>query len=935
MAELPSAYDPKLVEQRIYSFWEQHDLFQANPLSSKPPFCIVMPPPNVTGVLHMGHALVSTLQDVLVRYKRMCGYETLWVPGTDHAGIATQTVVERQLLAQYGKRRQEFSREEFLREVWAWKEKSERKIIAQIKSLGCSCDWSKYCFTMDEPRNRAVRTMFKKLFDADLIYRGHYLVNWDPVAQTALADDELEYEERDAVLWTVRYPLEDGSGSVCVATARPETLFGDTALAVHPQDDRHAAWIGRRAVLPLVGRAIPIIADRRVDPEFGTGVVKVTPGHAQVDYEMALEHDLPMINMMTPDGRVNAEGGSFQGLTMEEAKEAVCTKLKEMGLLECATPHRHRVKISYRSKALIEPYLSKQWFVRMSSFKPHLRKAVEEGRVALIPKHWEATYFHWIDHLRDWCISRQLWWGHRIPIWYHREQPDKMVCSVEGGFSEEWVQDPDVLDTWFSSALWPFSTLGWPDTTEALRRFYPTSTLITGHDILFFWVARMLLMGEFALQKDPFPETFLHGLIYGKSYWRTDSHGTCIYVSPEERAQYDLGKPTPQDVHAKWEKMSKSKGNIIDPLEISEHFGTDAMRMALCASATHAPQIDLDRRRFEEWKNFANKVFNGARFVLMHLEGLSKETLAEGLLLDALALEDRWILSRLNRTIQDVTHSLQTYAFDKAAMAAYDFFWKEFCAYYVELVKPTLFGKIAGHDRKETKQKLLLVLLTTTLRLMHPMAPFITEALFGLLKPLSEGVPLSDSLDPYTRDALLALQSPACMVAPFPTLFRTEDIRPEIEKSFALLDQAVHAVRMIRNEMKIPPTLLTDLYLVAPSDEPSRQLLQEHQEILKVLAKIGAVHSACTPPALPFSASQMLSNVVLLIPLPEELKTLEKARLAKEREKLDLEHQRLTQQLANAEFLHKAPRPLVEQLRQKQADAKRRAEEITKRLSDL
>ncbi|NDE82617.1 MAG: valine--tRNA ligase, partial [Chlamydiia bacterium] len=581
MSELAKAFESKLIEDKWSAFWQTNQCFVANPSSSKPAFSLVMPPPNVTGVLHMGHALVNTLQDVLTRWKRMQGFEVLWMPGTDHAGIATQTVVERNLIAQTGKRRKDFSREEFLDHVWDWKNKSQDSILQQLKKLGCSCDWSRLCFTMDEPRNKAVKAAFKKFYDDGLIYRGDYLVNWDPITQTALADDEVEHEEKDSFLWYFRYPLaHDPSQSITVATTRPETILGDVAVAVNPSDPRYSNVIGKNLTLPITGRLIPIIADYSVEIGFGTGAVKITPAHDPNDYEMAGRHNLAMINIMTPDGKINEQGLEFEGLPMQEARVKIVDKMGRLGFLEKIEPHKLRVGISYRSKAIIEPYLSKQWFVKMSGFKPILRNLVETKQIRLIPENWENTYFHWIDNLRDWCISRQLWWGHRIPIWYNKHDPEKIICYTGDIIPEEvalhpdqWEQDEDVLDTWFSSALWPFSTMGWPENSDELKKFYPTSTLITGHDILFFWVARMVLMGAYLTDAPPFKETFLHGLIYGKSYWKTAKDGSIAYITGDDRRSYDLGKPLPAGVQYKWEKMSKSKGNIIDPLEIIEDFG--------------------------------------------------------------------------------------------------------------------------------------------------------------------------------------------------------------------------------------------------------------------------------------------------------------------------------------------------------------------------
>jgi valyl-tRNA synthetase len=940
--ELPKAYDPKKTEEKLYHFWEKGDYFRADAHSKKPAYAISIPPPNVTGVLHMGHALVDTLQDVLIRWKRMSGFEALWVPGTDHAGIATQTVVERHLMATQNKRRKDFSREDFLAHVWKWKEESESQILGQLKKLGCSCDWSRLAFTMDEKRNTAVRRMFKMMFDQGLIVRGDYLVNWDPITQTALADDEVEHEEKEGFLYYFRYPLRENHGHVVIATTRPETMLGDVALAVSPQDDRYSDLIGSFVTLPLMNRPIPIIADRLVDPTFGTGVVKVTPAHDPNDYEMGITHSLPMINIMTPDGKINENGGKFANLTMEEARQAVVSAMNELRLVEKIEPHRHRVGISYRSKAVIEPYLSKQWFVKMSGFKEKLRTVVTEGKVRLIPANWENTYFHWIDNLRDWCISRQLWWGHRIPIWYNKANPEQMICWEGSDLPpevvkapDEWTQDEDVLDTWFSSALWPFSNLGWPHHTDDLKKFYPNSTLITGHDILFFWVARMILMGEFALGTPPFPETFLHGLIYGKSYWRKNKEGSIAYVSAKERLSFDLGQPIPTDVHSKWEKMSKSKGNIIDPLEIIDTYGTDAMRMALCASATHARQIDLDRRRFEEFKNFTNKIWNGARFVFLNIETLTPEHFSEGIDFNALALEDRWILSLLNRTIQSVNRHLTDYAFDRAAITAYDFFWKDFCAYYVELVKPILFGKRGTEQDRLLKQKILTFVLSNAVRLMHPMAPFITEELFQMLKVKFGSAPHKASQDVYTQETLQALHTAACIIAPYPQVIRSQDINSAIEETFAFLDQVLHAVRNIRAEMQLPPGTTTELLILSPADEPQRHLVECNQGIIQALVRTSSIHFIDKEEELAFSATAIVGNLKLIIPLPQEFKEKEKVRLVKERDRLIGQQNQFRQQLANEAFLEKAPAALIDKLKTSLSQSEKELDETMKKLEIL
>lgn len=933
---MAKAFNPKEIEDELSQFWEKNQFFKASASSEKPPFTIVIPPPNVTGALHMGHALVDTLQDILIRWKRMCGYEALWVPGTDHAGIATQTVVERHLMKTQGRRRGDLTREEFLDEVWKWKNASEKTILAQIKKVGCSCDWDRLAFTMDEPRSKAVRSLFKKMFDDGLIYRGNRLVNWDPVSQTALADDEVEYEEKTSILYYIRYPIEDSDHFVVVATVRPETLFGDMAVAVSSQDLRYQQLIGKSIRLPLTNRKIPLIADPHVDLAFGTGAVKVTPAHDVNDYAIAERHALPLLNIMTPDGRLNEHGGEFAGLLMEEARHHVVQKLKTLGLLEKMEPRPHRVGVSYRSKAVIEPYLSKQWFVRLSTFKEQLIHLVKSKQVKLIPESFESTYFNWIHHLRDWCISRQLWWGHRIPIWYSKKDPSQTICYAGEGIPpevaanpSEWEQDPDVLDTWFSSALWPFSVFGWPEKTADLQKFFPISVLVTGHDILFFWVARMMMMSDYVFQKPPFKEVFLHGLIFGKSYWRTQSDGSIAYLGGEEKLKYDLGAPLPYDIHSRWEKMSKSKGNVLDPLEIIETYGTDAMRMALAASTTGARQIDLDRRRFEEFKNFANKVWNGARFVLLNLEEIDLSTELDRTLL---SLEDRWILSRLNRIIEEVHSALLAYSFDKAALLAYDFFWKEFCAYYVELTKPVLFGKRGASHDKTNKQKILLIVLCAAIRLLHPMAPFITEALFQLLKERFGNVLLTDGS--YLQETLTALQLPACAVSPFPKVIHPADTNCEIEEEFATIDALVHAIRNIRAEMQIPPATPSSLIIVAPPD--LLQFAQRHEAILQALIRLEKIqYLEADPPTSRMASSTTVGSFKLILPLPSELKEKERVRLFKEQEKLIEQEHNCRSQLANADFVAKAPPHLVEKLRTAATQAEKGLYEIAQKLKSF
>lgn len=928
MTEIPPKYNPNEIEPKWLEYWDQYAFYKADASSKKTPFSLVMPPPNVTGILHMGHVLGNTLQDILSRYKRMQGFEVLWLPGTDHAGIATQTVVERDLIKRKGLRRKDVKRDDFEKLCHAWAQDHKKDILDQIKRLGCSCDYSRLKFTMDPEINEAVLKLFKKLYDEKLIYQGFYLVNWDPITQTALADDEVEYEEKKDALYFIKYPVVGSSKSIIIATTRPETLLGDTAVAVSEKDSRYQALIGQKIKLPFTEREIPIIADHYVDPEFGTGAVKITPAHDFNDYEVGKRHDLSMINIMTPDGKINQNGGAFKGFSMLEAREKIVHELKEMGLLVKIEPHVHRVGTSYRSKAIIEPYLSKQWFINMKPFAKKLKKAVEEGKVKLYPENWKNTYYHWIDNLRDWCISRQLWWGHRIPIWYHKADPNKIICHIEKGLPKEveqnpseWRQDEDVLDTWFSSALWPFSTLGWPHKTDDLKKFYPNNLLITGHDILFFWVARMMMMGEYAMGKLPFDEVILTGLIYGKSYWRKNHSEGITYVSKEERMAYDLGQTPPKDVESKWEKISKSKGNAIDPREIIDLYGTCAMRMALASTSCQLRQIDLDRRKFEDYKNFANKVWNGARFALTHLQDLSLEDLESGLDLNSLDLEDRWILLKLSETIQIVTSSLDQYQFDVAAQKAYDFFWNEFCAYYVEIAKPYLFGKIGTLKKKAHKKILLLIVLNTSIRLLHPMAPFITEELFEIIRSIFKNAHF-ETVDAFTLESLQALKAPCCMAAPYPRTFFDDVFFKDVDHNFSVLQKLIYTIRNIRGEMKLSPGVKTDLYI----EGSHSHFIERHIEILKALLPIKEAYFDKQCKASFFSSGH-LQNTTISIPLPDELIAQEKERLKKEEQKKIQNIEGIEKKLSNESFIERAPQELVEKQKEllKQLEAELKA----------
>lgn len=919
---LPSSYDPHATEPKWSRFWKDHDFFTANTHSHRPPFCVILPPPNVTGKLHMGHALDDTLQDILVRLERMRGHEVLWLPGFDHAGISTQTVVEKHLIQTEGKRRKDYSREQFLKHIWSWKERHENTIIEQLNKLGCSLDWSRKRFTLDEKASLSVKTAFKMLYDEGLIYRGDYLVNWDPITQTALADDEVEYEEKEGYLWFFSYPIDGTNRSIEIATTRPETMLGDTAIAVNPHDKRYKDLIGQTITLPLTNRQIPIIADDYVDREFGTGCVKITPAHDFNDYEIGLRHHLPMINILTPDGKINEVGKDLAGLPAAEARSEVVKRMKALNLLVKHEAHTHRVGHSYRSKAVIEPYLSKQWFVKMSAFKKELKELVTSGQIQLLPEHYHKTYFHWIDHLRDWCISRQLWWGHRIPIWYHVKDPNRLICHVGESPPEEvtrcpdeWVQDPDVLDTWFSSALWPFSTLGWPNQTPDLERFFPTSILITGHDILFFWVARMILMSHITLKTIPFHKTFIHGLIFGKSYWRRDEDGHIQYVKEKERLQYELGKPLPKDVESKWEKMSKSKGNIIDPIEIIDSYGADAMRMALCSSVTDSRQIDLDRRRFEEFKNFSNKLWNAARFILMNIESLTPEQLAIGISRSDLTLEDEWILSLLNRTILKVHECLEQFDFDHLASSIYTFFWDQFCAYYLELCKPYLSQQKNHQALRTNKQIILLTILVATIRMLHPITPFITEEIFSHLKNrFTHLKPIEN--EPYSLSVITALEAKACCVAPYPEMIKPHDIDTTVEGNFQVLMEIIYQVRNVRGEMKIPHQEKVDLFVIGDNTCTSFDLIEENTQLIGTLAKVKHFEFLQDTPQIAYSATAMVGQIKLLIPLPEQLIQEEKKRLVKEKEKLTKQIESLKLKLDNPQFMSRAPKALVDQTKE-------------------
>ncbi len=861
------AYDPHAIEEKWYARWEAEKLFHADPNSDKPPFSIVIPPPNVTGSLHMGHALNNTLQDVLVRYKRMDGYEALWMPGTDHAGIATQNVVER-MLAEEGVSRQEVGREAFIQRVWRWKEESGGTIIHQLKRLGASCDWDRERFTMDEGLSRAVREVFCRLYEEGLIYQGDYIINWCPRCHTALSDLEVEHQEAEGRLWHIRYPAEDGSDGVVVATTRPETMLGDTAVAVHPDDERYRHLVGRTLVLPIVGRRIPVIADPAVDPEFGTGAVKVTPAHDPNDFEMGERHDLERVQVIGEDGTMTSRAGPYAGLDRYECRRRLVEDLKARGFLVRVEPHVHAVGQCYRCHTVIEPLISRQWFVKIKPLADRAIAAVREGRTRIVPPQWEKTYFHWMENIRDWCISRQIWWGHRIPAFTCRAcgkmtvaRQDPEYCPVCG--SPDLDQETDVLDTWFSSALWPFSTLGWPDDTPELRKFYPTSVLITGFDILFFWVARMMMMGLWFMGDVPFRDVYIHALVR------------------DEKGQ----------------KMSKSKGNVIDPLEVIDRFGADAFRFTLVAFAAQGRDIRLSVDRIEGYHRFANKIWNAARFALMNLEDL--DTGAAEIPFRDLLPQDRWILTRLREATAEVRRCLDEYEFDKAAAAVYQFLWHELCDWYIEMAKGPLYAADRPGERLAAQQTLVRA-LDGVLRLLHPFMPFLTEELWQRL--------------PWP--GFLGERPRSLVIAPFPRpdeMPADERARAEIE----LVREVVSAIRNIRGEMNVPPSRRVEAFIRGSRAEAAAA----RSEVISALAGLGRLEVLAPGAERPAqSAAAVVPGVEIYVPLAGVVDlAAEERRLRKEIARLEADRDRLARKLANPSFVEKAPPEIVEKERTKAA----------------
>ncbi len=858
--ELHKVYHPRDVEEKWYAEWEKRGFFHADPHSARPSFSVVIPPPNITGVLHMGHALNNTLQDILVRWKRMEGANTLWLPGTDHAGIATQNVVERQLASE-DSHREDYGRTRFVQRVWQWREESGRAIIQQLKRLGASCDWERERFTLDEGLSRAVREVFVRLYREGLIYRGNYIINWCPRCHTALSDLEVEHEEVRGKLYYLRYPLASGEGGVVIATTRPETLLGDTAVAVHPDDDRYREFVGKRLILPVLGREIPVIADAYVDREFGTGALKITPAHDPYDFEVGERHGLERIAVMSGEGKMNEQAGPYVGMDRFECRKAILRDLEEAGTLVSEQDHLHAVGHCYRCKTVIEPTLSMQWFVKMKPLAEPAIRAVEEDRVRFIPKSWDKTYFEWMHNIKDWCISRQIWWGHQIPAWHCQncravtvEMEDPKVCGSCG--SPEIRQDEDVLDTWFSSALWPFSTLGWPDRTEELRRFYPTSVLVTGFDILFFWVARMIMMGEKFMGEVPFREVYVHALV-------RDADG---------------------------QKMSKSKGNVIDPLEVMDRFGTDALRFTLASMASPGRDIKLSEQRIEGYRNFANKIWNAARFIGMQ-EVESGEPPATVPPLAAFggdrpfSLPDRWILSRLQETIRLVKSHLCDYRFDESSQAVYHFFWHEFCDNYLELSKLQL--QAGGEERLRTLA-VLRHTLEASLKLLHPFMPFITEEIWQHL----DG----------ERDSI--------MVSSFPEPDPTR-IDPEGEREMEILLETIRTVRHLRSALSVTPGRQVEIHLRV-THLPTLPLLKQGSGYLERFSRASRLLIGPEIEKPASSAVAVTSFGEIYLPLSGLVDIAgEKQRLAREIDKLSQEVARIETKLSDQAFRTKAPETVV------------------------
>ena len=860
--ELPKVYEPQQVESRIYQMWENHDCFKGVEDSKKKPFSIVMPPPNVTGQLHMGHALDCTLQDILTRFKRMQGYAALWVPGTDHAGIATQIKVEEELRVKEGKTRYDLGREKFLERVWKWKEEYGNRIVQQQKKMGVSCDWSRARFTMDEGCSKAVRETFCELYDKGLIYKGSRIINWCPHCVTALSDAEVEYVDKPGHLWYIRYPLADGSGDIVVATTRPETMMGDTGVAVNPNDEKFKHLIGKKCILPIMNREIPIVGDEYCEIGFGTGAVKMTPAHDPNDFEVGLRHNLEVIRVIADDGHINENGGPYNGMDRYECRKAIVKDLEEQGYLVKVEPYNHNVGTCYRCHNDVEPLISAQWFVKMEPLAKEALRVVNEGEVKFVPERFSKTYTNWMENCHDWCISRQLWWGHQIPAWtcddcghINVKREDPTVCEKCG--STHLTREEDVLDTWFSSALWPFSTLGWPEQTADLNYWYPTSVMVTGYDIIFFWVARMIFSGCEQMKKIPFHTVLIHGLV-----------------------RDDKGR-----------KMSKSLGNGIDPLEMAEKFGADALRFNLITGNSPGNDTRFYTEKCEAMRNFANKIWNASRFVMMNLT-IDRYDLPAA---DKLEREDKWVLSKLNRLVKEVTENLDSFEIGVASAKVYDFIWDTYCDWYIELTKTRLNG--TDEDAKLTAQNVLCYVLVTLLKLLHPFMPFITEEIYQAL-PKCDGA----------EDIL--------MTAQWPEYTETLSFPAEESAMEAVMD-LIRAIRARRAEMNVPPSKKAELMIVTDQAGP-------YQQGLHFIQRLAYASNVTFPETAPADVTGLVSVVThdatAYLPLSELVDlAAERERIAKELEKAK-NGLRITEgKLANEKFVAHAPENVVNAEREKVA----------------
>lgn len=860
-------YVPQEVEGRLYKWWNDRGYFRAADRSTKAPFCIVLPPPNVTGQLHLGHALDHSIQDVLVRWKRMSGFNTLWLPGTDHAGIATQSVVERELQKE-GISRQKLGREEFLKRVWQWKDKYGSRIVEQMQRLGNSCDWERLTFTLDEGVSRAVRKVFCDLYQKGWIYKGTRLINWSPKLESAISDLEVEYKDTKGSLWHIRYPVVDGSGEVVVATTRPETMLGDTAVCVHPEDERYKRLVGKSVHLPLTGRTIPVIADKYVDMAFGSGVVKITPAHDFNDYEVGQRHGLPVLNILNKNGTLNEHGGSYQGLSVQEARKRVVADLEAQGLIAKVEPHAHAVGHCSRTGAVVEPMISEQWFVRAENLAVPAKRVVESGTTVFEPESWTKVYLHWMSIIQDWCISRQLWWGHRIPAWYcqdcgHVNVQEEDAHKCQKCQSSRLTQDEDVLDTWFSSALWPFSTLGWPADSEAQKTFYPTNILVTGHDIIFFWVARMMMMGLEFKKDVPFRKVYIHGLV-------RDSEGR---------------------------KMSKSAGNSLDPVGLIDQHGSDALRFTLMALVASGRDLKFSEQRLEGYRNFMNKLWNATRFALSGLQGFTIPTEGVNALpaKAALSVFDQWLTYRLAKTEEEVDKAMANDRFSDAANTLYSFVWHDFCDWYIEFSKPILQGD--DNAEKRAIQLVLAQTLNRVMRLLHPFAPFITEELFQKLPIRSEALIVETFPTPENDLTWLSIGS--------------AEAAAEVE----VVKEVISAVRNIRGENRIKPGVEIDVRLALTSDA-TQKIIGANRVAITKLARIkrlevGEAGSLAKCAVTPLRMGEHQVDVIVplagLVDIEEEIK-----RLSRAIEKVQKDISLLTRKLDNESFVKNAPPEVVE-----------------------